>query len=173
MVAEGRGNDGLRSQDRRRLRGGRHRRAGPARRSRHPRRRVIALGDLPDVAARTIAADGRVVAPGFVDIHTHDDAQVMWDPMMTISPWHGVTSVVVGSCGFGVAPTRPEHRRLILRILERVEAMSLAALEAGLGAQWPFVTFREYLEAIERRGTAINVGVMAGHTPVRLTRRHR
>jgi N-acyl-D-amino-acid deacylase len=130
--------------------------------------KVVALGEAPDVAHRTIAAEGRVVAPGFVDIHTHYDAQVMWDPLMTISPWHGVTSVVVGSCGFGVAPTRPEHRRLILRILERVEAMSLAALEAGLGSEWPFVTFREYLDAIETRGTAINIGVMAGHTPVRL-----
>ncbi|MBL8702696.1 MAG: amidohydrolase family protein [Alphaproteobacteria bacterium] len=130
--------------------------------------RIVALGDAPDAAARTVAADGLVVAPGFVDIHTHYDAQVLWDPMMTISPWHGVTSVVVGSCGFGVAPTRPEHRGLILRILERVEAMSLAALEAGLGPQWPFVTFPEYLDAIERRGTGINIGVMAGHTPIRL-----
>jgi N-acyl-D-aspartate/D-glutamate deacylase len=130
--------------------------------------RIVALGSAPDAAARTVAADGLVVAPGFVDIHTHYDAQVMWDPMMTISPWHGVTSVVVGSCGFGVAPTRPEHRRVILRILERVEAMSLAALEAGLGEVWPFETFPEYLDAIERRGTAINIGVMSGHTPVRL-----
>lgn len=130
--------------------------------------RIVALGDAPDVANRSIGADGLVVAPGFVDIHTHYDAQVLWDPMMTISPWHGVTSVVVGSCGFGVAPTRPEHRGLILRILERVEAMSLAALEAGLGPQWPFVSFPEYLDAIDRRGTGINIGVMAGHTPIRL-----
>ncbi len=130
--------------------------------------RIVALGHAPDVAARAIAAEGMVVAPGFVDIHTHYDAQVMWDPMMTISPWHGVTTVVVGSCGFGVAPTAPGHRRLILRILERVEAMSLAALEAGLGADWPFVSFAEYLDAIERRGTGINIGVMAGHTPTRL-----
>ena len=130
--------------------------------------RIVALGDAPDMAARSIDARGMVVAPGFVDIHTHYDAQVMWDPLMTISPWHGVTSVVVGSCGFGVAPTRPAHRRLILRILERVEAMSLAALEAGLGEVWPFETFPEYLDAIERRGTAINIGVMSGHTPVRL-----
>ncbi len=130
--------------------------------------RIVALGDAPDDAARVIDADGLVVAPGFVDIHTHYDAQVLWDPEMTISPWHGVTTVVVGSCGFGVAPTRPEHRKLILRILERVEAMSMAALEAGLGPEWPFESFREYLDVIERRGTAINIGVMAGHTPVRL-----
>jgi len=130
--------------------------------------RVVALGAAPDAAARVIDADGLVVAPGFVDIHTHYDAQVMWDPLMTISPWHGVTSVVVGSCGFGVAPTAPAHRKLILRILERVEAMSFAALEAGLGQAWPFESFPEYLDAIERRGTAINIGVMAGHTPIRL-----
>ena len=70
--------------------------------------------------AREIDAYGALVTPGFVDIHTHYDAQVLWDPMLTISPWHGVTTVVVGNCGFGIAPTRPEHRGLILRTLERV-----------------------------------------------------
>lgn len=130
--------------------------------------KVVALGDAPDAARRTIDAAGRVVAPGFVDIHTHYDAQVLWDPLLTISPWHGVTSVVMGACGFGVAPTRPAGRKLILRTLERVEAMSLAALEAGLGNDWPFETFPEYLRAIEQRGIAINVGAMIGHTPTRL-----
>jgi len=108
------------------------------------------------------------VAPGFVDIHTHYDAQVLWDRMLTISPWHGVTSVVIGNCGFGVAPTRPDHRDLILRTLESVEGMSLDALRAGVGEDWPFETFPEYLDAIEARGTAINVGVLVGHTPLRL-----
>src|SRR5882672_11618693 len=130
--------------------------------------KVVALGHAPDKAERTIDAGGQVVAPGFVDIHTHYDAQVLWDPMLTISPWHGVTTVVVGNCGFGIAPTRPEHRGLILRTLERVEAMSLAALEAGIGEAWPFETFPEYLDAVERRGTAINTGVLLGHTPLRL-----
>ena len=131
--------------------------------------KVVALGTAPEAARETIDATDMIVAPGFVDIHTHYDAQVLWDPMLTISPWHGVTSVVVGNCGFGVAPTRPEHRGLILRTLERVEGMSLAALEAGIGADWPFETFPEYMDALERRKLGINVAVMVGHTPVRLS----
>jgi N-acyl-D-aspartate/D-glutamate deacylase len=130
--------------------------------------RIAALGDVSGSARETLDAGGRVVAPGFVDIHTHYDAQVLWDRMLSISPWHGVTSVVIGNCGFGVAPTRPEHRELVLRTLEKVEGMSFEALGAGLGADWPFESFPEYLDAIERRGTAINVGVLVGHTPVRL-----
>ncbi len=130
--------------------------------------RIVALGHAPEGARQTIAAHGRVVCPGFVDIHTHYDAQVLWDPMMTVSPWHGVTTAVMGSCGFGVAPTRPSGRSLILRTLERVEAMSLAALEAGIGPDWPFETFPQYLDAIEARGIAINTAVMIGHTPTRL-----
>jgi N-acyl-D-aspartate/D-glutamate deacylase len=130
--------------------------------------RIAALGQVKGTASRTLEADGLVVAPGFVDIHTHYDAQVMWDRMLTISPWHGVTTVVMGNCGFGVAPTRPEHRGLVMRTLEKVEGMSLAALEAGLGEAWPFETFPQYLDAVERRGTAINVAVLLGHTPLRL-----
>src|SRR5690242_3507238 len=130
--------------------------------------RIAALGEVKGRAARTIDAGGLVVAPGFIDVHTHYDAQVMWDRMLTISPWHGVTTVVMGNCGFGVAPTRPDHRGLIMRTLEKVEGMSLAALEAGLGEKWPFETFPEYLDAVERRGTALNVAVLLGHTPLRL-----
>jgi N-acyl-D-aspartate/D-glutamate deacylase len=88
--------------------------------------------------------------------------------MLSISPWHGVTSVVMGNCGFGVAPTRPAHRDLVMRTLESVEGMSLEALRGGMGMDWPFETFPEYLDAIERRGTAINVGALLGHTPLRL-----
>src|SRR5690348_12177156 len=130
--------------------------------------KIAAVGEAPGRAANTIEARGRVVAPGFVDIHTHYDAQILWDRMMTISPWHGVTTAVMGNCGFGVAPTRPDHRGLIMRTLEKVEGMSLAALEAGLGERWPFETFPEYLDAVERRGTALNVAVLLGHTPLRL-----
>jgi N-acyl-D-amino-acid deacylase len=134
--------------------------------------RIVAVavehGRLGGSADRTLDADGLIVAPGFIDIHTHYDAQVFWDRMLTISPWHGVTSVVMGNCGFGIAPTRPEHRDLVMRTLENVEGMSFDALTAGVGAEWPFETFPEFLGAIERRGTAINVGALVGHTPVRL-----
>ena len=130
--------------------------------------RIAALGEVRGRAARELDATGCVVSPGFVDIHTHYDAQIFWDRMLTISPWHGVTSVVMGNCGFGIAPTRPAHRDLMLRTLENVEGMSLAALHAGIGADWPFETFPQYLDAIERRGCAINLGALVGHTPVRL-----
>ena len=130
--------------------------------------KIAAMGEIQGTADRSFEADGCVVSPGFVDIHTHYDAQVFWDRMLTISPWHGVTSVVVGNCGFGIAPTRPEHRDLILRTLESVEGMSLDALHAGVGDDWPFETFPEFLDAIDARGTAINLGALLGHTPLRM-----
>ncbi|MEE3094621.1 MAG: amidohydrolase family protein [Pseudomonadota bacterium] len=130
--------------------------------------RIVALGVAPDSADKTIDAEGAVVAPGFVDIHTHYDAQIIWDRMMTISPWHGVTTTVLGNCGFGVAPTRAEHRDMIVRTLEKVEGMSVPALKAGLGEDWPFETFGEYLDAIDSLGSAINVAVLLGHTPLRM-----
>ena len=91
--------------------------------------RLVEIGTVSGTAKRTLDARGCVVAPGFIDIHTHYDAQVFWDRMLTISPWHGVTSVVVGNCGFCIAPTRPSHRELILRTLENVVGMSLDALK--------------------------------------------
>ena len=130
--------------------------------------KVVALGRAPDDAVRTIDATGKVVCPGFVDIHTHYDAQIIWDNLVSCSPWHGVTTVVMGNCGFSVAPTRPMHRDLIMRTLENVEGMSVAALRAGLGSEWPFETFPEYLDAIEERGCAVNVAALLGHTALRL-----
>ena len=130
--------------------------------------KVVALGEAPGQAAETIDAGGRVVCPGFVDIHTHYDAQVLWDRMLTVSPWHGVTTAVIGNCGFGVAPTRPDHRKMVMRTLEKVEGMAYEALDAGFGADWPFVTFPEYLDALEDRGAAINLAAFVGHTPIRL-----
>src|SRR5258705_10863086 len=131
---------------------------------------AIERGDALITAEARVAIDatGRIVAPGFIDIHTHYDAQILWDRMLTVSPWHGVTTVVTGNCGFGVAPTRPEHRDRIVRTLEKVEGMSAAALRAGLGEEWPFETFPQYLDAVEARGPAINVAALIGHTPVRM-----
>ena len=130
--------------------------------------RIAALGEVSGRGRQTLDADGLVVAPGFIDIHTHYDAQILWDRMLSISPWHGVTTAVMGNCGFGVAPTRPQHRRLIMQTLEKVEGMSVQALQAGLGAEWPFETFPQYLDTIEARGVGINVGVLIGHTPLRV-----
>jgi N-acyl-D-amino-acid deacylase len=115
---------------------------------------------------REIDATGRLVVPGFIDIHTHYDPQVLWDPWLTPSSWHGVTSVVAGNCGYSIAPTRPESRGSILRTLDKVEDMRLSTLEAGVA--WNFETYGQYLDAVGRRGTAINFGGYVGHTPVRL-----
>ncbi len=130
--------------------------------------KIVALGQVDDTGKQEVDATGHAVAPGFIDSHTHYDAQILWDRGLTISPWHGVTTVVMGNCGFGVAPTRPDHRQLILRTLERVEGMSLAALNEGIGPAWPFESFGEYLDAVATRGTAINVAAYIGHTPLRL-----
>jgi N-acyl-D-amino-acid deacylase len=130
--------------------------------------KVVALGKADGEATQTIGAAGRIVAPGFVDVHTHYDAQILWDRLLSISPWHGVTTTVIGNCGFGVAPTRAIHRKLIMQTLEKVEGMSLDALQAGLGDDWPFETFPQYLDALEKRGSAINVAALFGHTPLRL-----
>src|SRR4030095_11998229 len=131
-------------------------------------RRTAARGAVKGSAAQTVDAGGLVVAPGFIDVHTHYDAQVIWDRMLTISPWHGVTTVVMGTGCFGVPPTRPAHRGLIMRTLEKVEGMSLAALEAGLGEAWPFETFPEYLDAVERPRPRLHGAGVLGHTPLRL-----
>jgi N-acyl-D-aspartate/D-glutamate deacylase len=115
---------------------------------------------------RELDAGGQVVTPGFIDIHTHYDAQVFWDPALTPSCWHGVTTVVAGNCGFSIAPCRPEHRSLIGRTLQHVEDMSLSTLEAGI--PWDFETFPEYLDAVERHGVGLNYAAYVGHTAVRL-----
>jgi len=116
---------------------------------------------------RELEAGGQIVTPGFVDIHTHYDAQVFWDPALTPSCWHGVTSVVAGNCGFSIAPVRPEHRELLIRTLQHVEDMSSDTLVAGV--PWDeFETFPQYLDSIEARGTLINFACYVGHTAVRI-----
>ncbi len=115
---------------------------------------------------RELDAGGAVVAPGFIDIHTHYDAQVFWDPALTPSCFHGVTTVVAGNCGFTIAPTREAHRETIALTLEKVEDMNPASLMAGI--PWDFETFPEYLASVERRGTLLNYGAYIGHTALRL-----
>jgi N-acyl-D-aspartate/D-glutamate deacylase len=115
---------------------------------------------------RELDASGCAVAPGFIDIHTHYDAQVFWDPALRPSSYHGITTVIAGNCGFAIAPTRPEHHDIIVRTLENVEDMDPATLAAGV--VWEFETFPEYLDAIARRGTAINFTAYVGHSAVRL-----
>ncbi|MGZ4706051.1 MAG: amidohydrolase family protein, partial [Acidimicrobiales bacterium] len=128
---------------------------------------VRAPGELtPDEGTEVVDLDGLTLAPGFIDVHTHYDAQILWDGDLTPSSWHGVTSVVMGNCGFGVAPTHPQHRDIIVRTLENVEGMSTEALDEGI--DWCFETFPEYLTAIDERPKRLNVGVFIGHTPLRL-----
>jgi N-acyl-D-aspartate/D-glutamate deacylase len=114
----------------------------------------------------TLDASGAVVAPGFIDIHTHYDAQVFWDPGLTPSCFHGVTTVVAGNCGFTIAPTRAADRETIALTLEKVEDMNPASLMAGI--PWDFETFPEYLASVERRGTVLNYAAYVGHTALRL-----
>ena len=127
--------------------------------------RILAIGQGLE-GERTIDASGRIVAPGFIDIHTHFDAQVFWDPALTPSCFHGVTTVIAGNCGFSIAPTREEHRGTIARTLEGVEDMDVETLAAGI--PWDFEGFEEYLGSIERRGTALNYTAYIGHTALRL-----
>jgi N-acyl-D-amino-acid deacylase len=121
----------------------------------------------PDLRGdRELDASGCAVAPGFIDIHTHYDAQVFWDPALRPTSYHGVTTVVAGNCGFTIAPTRPEHHDVIVRTLENVEDMDPATLTAG--TVWEFQTHPEYMELVRRRGTVINFTAYVGHSAVRL-----
>lgn len=129
--------------------------------------RIVAIGPgLDRDGADVLDATGLVVSPGFIDIHTHYDAQVFWDPALTPSCFHGVTTVVVGNCGFSIAPTRPEHRELIARTLENVEDMDVATLTAGV--PWNFTTFPEYLDAVDAAAPGLNYAAYIGHTALRL-----
>lgn len=106
-------------------------------------------------ADRVIDAAGLVVAPGFVDLHTHYDGQILWDPYVSCSSWHGVTSVAIGNCGFGFAPTQPEQRERAMLSMERVEAIPLATMKAGM--DWDWETFPQWLDSLQRRAKGINV----------------
>ena len=127
--------------------------------------RIAAVGKDLGVAKQRVDAQGLVLAPGIVDIHTHYDAQLTWDPFATPSTALGVTTVVIGNCGFTIAPCRPQHRDVIMRNLTHVEGMSLEAMRAGIS--WDFESYPEYLASIERRGVVPNVASFVGHSSVR------
>ena len=139
-----------------------------------PRRATIGIADgwivlgeasAGDPARHRIDATGLVASPGFVDIHTHFDAQVFWDPYLTPSSFHGVTTVVAGNCGFSIAPVRPVDADYVQRLLARVEGIPLAALREGV--PWNWGSFREYLRSVEAARPALNFGALVGHSALR------
>ena len=128
--------------------------------------RIVEIGRVDSVAERVIDAAGLIVAPGFVDGHTHMDAQVAWDPIGSCSCWHGVTTVIMGNCGFALAPCRPEEREWIARCLTAVEDIPTEAMLAGI--DWTWETFPEYLATVDRLPKAINYGAYIGHSALRM-----
>jgi len=127
--------------------------------------RITEVGAVSGRGAREIDADGLVVAPGFIDPHTHYDAQLTWDPSASCTSWHGVTTIVTGNCGFTLAPCRPEDRLTLMKMLEYVEGMSLDAMQKGI--RWEFETFQEYLDSLDRLPLWVNVAPLIGHSAVR------
>ena len=127
--------------------------------------KIVAIGKIRENAREIIDAEGHVVSPGFVDGHTHMDAQVFWDPLGTCSCWHGITSVVMGNCGFSLAPCSEEDKLLVMRNLERAEDISPEAMQAGI--KWSWTTYPEYLDAVERLPKGINYSAYIGHSALR------
>ncbi len=127
--------------------------------------KIAEIGKITGSATKTIDAADCVVAPGFIDPHTHYDAQICWDAAVTPSPWHGVTSVVMGNCGVGIAPCRPAEREVAMRDLVNVEAIPFEVLDKGI--TWDWETFPQFMDAAERRGSALNLAFLAPLTPFR------
>ena len=128
--------------------------------------RIVEMGRVGSTAERIVDADGLVVAPGFVDGHTHMDAQVAWDPLGSCSCWHGVTTVIMGNCGFALAPCPPGEREWFARCLTAVEDIPTEAMLAGI--DWTWETFPEYLATVDRLPKAINYGAYIGHSALRM-----
>jgi N-acyl-D-amino-acid deacylase len=128
--------------------------------------RIVEIGRIRAPADRTFDADGLIVAPGFIDGHTHMDAQVNWDPLGSCSCWHGVTSVVMGNCGFALAPCKPEDREWFARCLTAVEDIPTEAMMSGI--EWTWESFPEYLATVERLPKALNYGMYIGHSALRM-----
>lgn len=128
--------------------------------------RIAAVGGKQGAGRREIDADGLLVTPGWVDIHTHYDGQAMWDPLLSPSCWHGVTTVMFGNCGVGFAPVKKEHRGALMDLMEGVEEIPNPVLAAGLNWEWE--TFPQFMDALERRPRAIDVCAQAAHLPLRV-----
>jgi N-acyl-D-aspartate/D-glutamate deacylase len=128
--------------------------------------RIDAIGPGVGAGRPEVDAGGLVVAPGFIDLHTHYDCQLFWDRHASPSPWHGVTTVVMGNCGFTLAPCRPEHRETVMRLLSFVEGMPLETLRAAI--PWRWESYADYLDAIEGGGVGVNVASFIGHSAIRL-----
>ncbi|MFN0313468.1 MAG: amidohydrolase family protein [Burkholderiales bacterium] len=126
---------------------------------------IRAVGRVEGAAAQSVEASGLALMPGIIDTHTHYDAQITWDPFANPSPALGVTTVVMGNCGFTIAPCRPADRDLTMRNLTHVEGMSLDALRAGI--DWGFESYPQYLDMLEKNGVGPNVACFAGHSSVR------
>src|SRR3954454_17958939 len=129
--------------------------------------RITTVGNIPkDTEADDIDLSGLMLAPGFIDLHTHFDSQVFWDSDLTPSPWHGVTTAIQGNCGFGIAPTHPADREAVMEMLGLVEGMELRTLQEGI--DWRFETFPEYLDVLRSLPKRINLGAMLPHSVVRV-----
>ena len=122
-------------------------------------------GRIAPGGVKEIDASGCIVAPGAIDLHTHYDAQLNWDPYATLSGWFGVTSLTIGQCGFGFAPTRPDDRDLNMRMMNRIEAIPLESMRRGM--RWDWETFPQYLDSLDRQGLGVNVGALVPFSPVR------
>ena len=127
--------------------------------------RIVAMGRVEGSATEIVDAEGLALMPGIIDTHTHYDAQLTWDPYATPSPALGVTTAIIGNCGFTIAPCKPQDRELVMQNLTQVEGMGIETLRAGV--RWDFESFPEYMDMLEHQGTALNIAAFVGHSSIR------